>query len=260
MSELTRAEKKNLIDLQTKKGRKEQGLFIAEGITLIGDALRFGGKPDVIYYSEVLLNPRGQRLLAKLRRSGLQTVPLAAQDLTKVSDAETCQGLLGVFKVPNPDLSKIVKQDSRILVLDNISDPGNAGTLIRSAAAFQFAAVAVTNYSVEPYNPKVVRSSAGTIFAIPTAVVTVEEIIAVKQQWRFPLITADLRGTYLRNALRKVDSRKGLMLAIGAETAGISKKLDSIADIRIRIKHASAVDSLNAAVAGSIIMKEVYEL
>jgi len=260
MTELTRSQKKDLKELQTKKGRREQGLFMAEGVSLLEESLRFKIFPERIYYCEALMNPKGQRLISKFRRGKSELIMLAAQDLNQISGTETSQGLLGIFKIPKFSLDRMIKPQSRVLVLDNISDPGNAGTLIRSAAAFGFDLAAVTNYSVEPYNPKVVRSSAGTIFAIPVMVVDVEDLIQIKRQHRMPLITADINGEGLKSSLRRLDRRRGLLIAVGSEASGISKKLNMAADLKVRIKHEGRVESLNAAVAGSIIMKEVYEL
>lgn len=260
MKGLTRNQKKELKELRTKKGRRQQGCFMAEGVSLLEESLRFKIFPEEICYCEAMMNLRGQRLLSKFRRSEVPLIKIAADDLNYISGTETSQGLLGVFRIPPFTLEKLLKPGSRVLVLDNISDPGNAGTLIRSAAAFGFDFVAVTNYSVEPYNPKVVRSSAGTIFAIPIAVVEIEELLTVKRQFRVPLVTADIRGTGLRTSLQRIDRRRSFMVAIGSEATGISKKLNEVADFKVRIKHDKRVESLNAAVAGSIIMKEVYEL
>ncbi len=233
---------------------------MAEGVSLLEESLRFKIKPERVYFCETLMNSNGKRLLSKFRRWGIPLAAVAAADLEQISGTETSQGLLGVFRIPRFKFAKLVKPHSRILVLDNISDPGNAGTLIRSAAAFGFDLAAVTNYSVEPYNPKVVRSSAGTIFTIPIAVVEIEELLAVKGQYHIPLLTADIRGAGLKSSLKQIDRKRSLMIAVGSEASGISKKLNAAADFRIRIKHDKRVESLNAAVAGSIIMKEVYEL
>lgn len=260
MTGLTNAEKKALKALQTKKGRREQGRFMAEGIALLGESLLNEIRPEVVYYSDALMNSRGRALLRNFRAKKTGTVELAAQELSGICGTETSQGLLGVFEIPAPKSADIIKKRSRVLLLDNISDPGNAGTLIRSAAAFGFDAVAVTNYSVEPYNPKVVRSSAGTIFSIPIIAMEADELIALKQILKIPLISADVNGSPLSKMRLKINKKTGMFLAIGAEATGISMKLDRIADLKIRIRHDKRVESLNAAVAGSIIMKEVYEL
>ncbi len=143
--------------------------------------------------------------------------------------------------------------------MDGISDPGNAGTLLRSALAFGFDAVILTNNSVDPFNPKVVRSSVGAIFGFPIITATVEEILRFKKYDRFKLIVADTKGLDIHSKKINVKNYSRIVLALGSEAEGISEYILSMADIKIKINHEEKVDSLNVAVAGSIIMKEFYK-
>jgi len=145
------------------------------------------------------------------------------------------------------------------LLLDNISDPGNAGTLLRSALAFGFDAVLLTNNSVDPFNPKVVRSSVGAIFGFPIITATADEILRFKRYDGFKLVVADIKGLDLNSKKLNVKNYSRIVLALGSEAKGVSEYILSKADIRIKINHEDKVDSLNVAVAGSIIMKEFYK-
>ena len=143
--------------------------------------------------------------------------------------------------------------------MDNISDPGNVGTLLRSAQAFGFDAVMLTNYSVDPYNPKVVRSSAGSIFGLTIITATTDEILRFKKYDRFKLIVADIRGIDLHSRKINIKNYSRIVLVLGSEAKGISDNILSKADIKIKVGHSDKVESLNVAVAGSIIMKELYK-
>jgi len=257
---LTNAEKNRIKELHNKKGRREQELFIAEGVALLEESIRFKRKPEKVYFSQTLLDSRSRNLLDKFRKWKVSVVPLSAQTIGQISGTNTSQGLLGLFKIHKFDLQKLYRPKCKILLLDNISDPGNAGTLIRSSAAFGFDFAVVTNYSVEPYNPKVVRSSAGAVFAIPIVVIDIDSLIDFKVEHEIPMITADIRGLKLEKVFKSFGINRGLILAVGSEATGISKRLGQMADLKVRIDHNRKIDSLNAAVAGSIIMKEVYEL
>ncbi len=256
---MTQAEKKELLKLQTKKGRSETGLFLAEGVMLLEESLRFHYKPERVLFAGPLLNKRAEKLLLGFRRLKIPVEPVSTGEIEQLSEAETSQGLLGVFRRRENSPERVFREARRILFLDNLSDPGNAGTLIRSALAFGFGAVAVTNYSVEPYSPKVVRSSAGTIFGLPIVIAEVEKILAAGKRFHFDLWVAESEGVRLERVLEGLRRPDRILLAIGSEAAGLSRKVADAATVKVGIKHNREVDSLNAAVAGSIIMRGIYD-
>ena len=150
--------------LLTRKGRRRHGRFAAEGVRLLEEAYRNRKYPQTIYFSSHLLSPRGQTLLKRFSRKGVPTRPMSARQIQSLSNTITSQGIVGVFDIPRPDLTELYRRTSRKLLLcENISDPGNLGTLIRSAAAFDFNMVVLCGKSADPFSPKVVRSSAGTV-------------------------------------------------------------------------------------------------
>ncbi len=180
--------------------------------------------------------------------------------MAQITDAAANQGILGLF-----DIDRIIMKDfencnaKSILLLDNISDPGNAGTLLRSALAFEFNTVLLTGSTVEILNPKVVRSSAGAIFGLKVARATSEILVRMKKEKSFTLIAADIKGMNLAEGLLKIEFDSPVMLAVGGEAEGLSSEISKLADLKLRIKHYDKVESLNAAVAGSIVMREIYQ-
>jgi len=245
--------------LQTKKGRKLEKRFVAEGIRLLEESLKNSFLPIKLFYTESLLTDRGRWLVKEFEREKVSLNKISAKDIISISDAGTSQGVLGLFNIPQLKPGIAFKKSRKLLLLDSISDPGNAGTLIRSALAFGFDAVILTNNSVDPYNPKVVRSSVGSIFGLPIITATVEEILRFKKYDGFKLIVADTKGIDLNSKKINVKNYSRIVLALGSEAEGISEYILSKADIKIKISHAVKVDSLNVAVAGSIIMKEFYK-
>ncbi|MEW5924810.1 MAG: RNA methyltransferase [Candidatus Zixiibacteriota bacterium] len=255
------AEKKRLKALLTKKGRSQYGQFLAEGVRLLEESLRFNSLPVTLYYSRAEMNERGLKLVSLFERQGVKCLEIAAKDINQLSDARTSQGLIGLFNIPQYGSGEIAGgKYGRILMLDGVSDPGNAGALIRSALAFGFDLVLGSGETVDLYNPKVVRSSAGAIFGIPVSAGSLADAAVLKKHQNYAVIITDPRGGNIRTRMRKFKAGKRLILAIGSEAEGISAELRSLADYSIRIEHSAVVESLNAAVAGSILMKEIYEL
>lgn len=261
MSPITQSEKKKVKSLLTRKGRDANRQFVAEGIRLLEESIRHWWLPRKIYYAVSRLGTRGEELLEKFRRLQVETAAVSARDLEQMTDTETSQGLLGLFDIPQASSDHFMKSDCRnILLLDNISDPGNAGTLIRSALAFEFDYVIVTGNTVEPFNPKIIRSSAGAFFGIPTISLSSGQIASLKKEKGMTLMTADPTGEPLVKIVGRLRPDTKIILGIGSEAAGLSEPIRDLADYRLRIIHNNNVESLNAAVAGSIIMRELFDI
>lgn len=258
---VTKTELKKIKSLLTKKGRKQHQMFLAEGIRLLEESIRFRFLPHTVYYAPAVLSNRGEKLVKAFEAQRVQVISLSKRELSSLSDTETPQGMIGLFVIPSGKLRELYLPRHRMLLLcENISEPGNLGALARSALAFGFDLVLLTGSSAEPYSPKVVRASAGTVFGLRMAEVTLKEVDALMARERVTFIAADpAANTHARLPIKKVTGKK-ILLAIGSEASGLSKPLLARSDIRLRIRHSRAVESLNAAVAGSILMKEIYEI
>jgi len=261
LSDLTQSEKKLLRSLLTKKGRAARHQFTAEGIRLLEESINHHCLPQKIFAVPDEISSRSKSLLQKFTKLKIPITKISAHEMAQITDTDTSQGMLGLFdsNLINIGFDEIISMNSSAtLLLDNISDPGNAGTLFRSALAFGFETVFATESTVDFFNPKLVRSTAGAIFGLKVAEVTMEQLARIKKMKWIMLIAADIKGMSIHEGLKKYDSADPVILAIGAEAEGLSEKIINLSDIRIRIEHSREVESLNAAVAGSIIMREIY--
>ena len=260
MSPLSHTDRKRLRSLHTGKGRKKDGQFLAEGVRLLEESVRHGNLPLKAYYSESLIGERGKVLVNRLIKLGVPVQKTASRDIDRISETGSSQGLVALFKIPETNLAGCVGDlPQTIMYLDNIADPGNAGTLIRSALAFGLDRVVFSPDSVEPYNGKVVRSSAGAIFGIPPIVGPIAELYKCIDKETCTFIAADLEGESPESVIDNLELAGTVVVTIGSEGAGLSDEVKRLIDKRIRIGHEPNVESLNAAVAGSIIMRALYE-
>ena len=257
MKSMTKAEQKSVKSLTTKKGRKESGMFAAEGVRLLEESFRHRCFPEKVYYAEHLLTDRGRQLVGRLTARRLNVEAISAQQLRGISSTTTPQGIVAVFKTPRVNPAELSRSDYRkILLCENISDPGNLGTLARSALAFDFRLMILAGNSAEPFAPKVVRSSAGAVFGLNTVRMELAEVIAFVDRRKVAIVATDVQAG--SDKIPAGLQKRPFMLAIGSEASGLSHELLRRAEFRVHIRHASKVESLNAAVAGSIIMSRTY--
>lgn len=254
-------ELKHIKTLLTKKGRKAHRQFVAEGVRVLEEAIRHGARPEVVYCADSMLSERGGEVAKSFALAGVPVKHLSARQEKGIADAATSQGILAVFASPDGALAELCRPSIRkILLCENIADPGNLGTLIRSAAAFDFQLVCLSGACAEPYSPKVVRSTAGAIFAVKVAEADTDEIHALIRGRSMTLIAADGTGESDPPELADMVSTGTSVLAIGSEAEGLSGDWLHAADLVVRLEHEPAVESLNAAIAGSILMKRIYDL
>lgn len=229
---------KDLVKLKQKKNRSN--LFLIEGERFVGEAIKRGVKMDAILAVDVL---------AYLEKS-------APAELIKISPeiAESLSSTVspsGVFAVVDFPLREFREPESNFLVLDNISDPGNLGTIIRTALAFGFRDIYLYN-CVDWRNPKVLRSTMGTIFDVNLFEVDFEEVQRVVS--KFPVFKADMSGENLFDFEPKFDI---IGVVLGNEANGVSPEIDELVIDALAIPMKNNVESLNVATAGAIIMSKL---
>lgn len=235
-------------DLRTSKGRREARAFAAEGPTLLDEALRSGMQPREVYATAAGL--------ARIDGAGLEAAGAAVYTVTdkvfgRLTDLETPTGVLTVFTLPEHALADVLARPGPVLLLAGVSDPGNAGTLLRSAEAFGAAGALFGRGGVDPYAPKVVRAAMGSLFRLPVAACDAEELLAAAAAAGRPVVATDLAGDDVRTA----GIPGNAIIAIGNERRGVRDWLPRW-DQAVRIPHIGGTESLNAAVAGSIVLYE----
>lgn len=251
---------KHIKTLQSKKGRKERGEFLAEGVRLLEEAYRHRVLPKVLYVAESQASERGLKLVAQFQKRGARIETVTARQMSGLSETRSPQGLVAVFTTPSADLTQLSPPAARrVLLCEGIGDPGNLGTLLRSARAFGFATVILIEGCTEAHAPKVVRSSAGAVFGLTIAAADLAGALAWLTERKVAVVAADARGEEAPQKLRTLTAGS-LALALGSEADGLTADIVQGSRLVYRIGHEAGVESLNVAVAGSILMKQVYDL
>lgn len=256
---ITQNEIKNVKSLLSKKGRRTHNKFSAEGVRLLEEAFQSKFFPDIIYYTPHSLSVRGQGLIDNFEKKGIEIVEVKSLAMEKMCDTKNNQGILGVFALPDIESGELFEDNYRkILWCDNIADPGNIGTLFRTALAFGFNKVILSGNNADPFSPKVTRSSAGAVFKVQFWKSSCEEILKSLHLNDVNIIAADIRGESWEKNLKLLKKDMNLVLAVGSEADGLTDMILQQAEFVSRIEHFKSTESLNAAVAGSIMMNDIF--
>lgn len=240
--------------LADRRARDNEGLYILEGVRLAEEARAAGIHPELVLYSRSL-SARGQEIIRSFENLPFDIEEVEADLLDRISDTRNSQGILLTARIPLPALEN---DYISILALDEIRDPGNLGTLMRSAAALGFRMIALTTNSVDAHSPKVIRAAMGAHFKLDIKTMTVSELADFCKTKNHPtlrILLADSEGDL---DCWNMDLSQPVCLVIGGEAQGVSPELRSICDGVARVPMESGSESLNAAVAGSILMYEIY--
>lgn len=229
------------------KERREAGAFVVEGVRLVEEAVISNWGFQFALYSDSL-NERGINLVKTLQDKKVEVEKVESGLLQSLSETETPQGILAViFLIDLP----IPTSPNFIMIADQIRDPGNLGTLLRSAAAAGVQAVIIPPETTDPFSPKVVRAGMGAHFRLATHSTTWNNIRAYTQG--LEVFLADMEG----KSCWETDLRRPLALIIGGESEGASDEAREVATQKISIPMSGNIESLNAGVAGSVLMFEV---
>jgi TrmH family RNA methyltransferase len=245
-------------DLHRRRGRERRGLALAEGVRLVEEALASGVTLRGAAASPALEGTlRGKALKAALTGQGVQVEDLTDPELETLADTEHPQGIIAVIEPKRWTLSDIrVNPGATILVLDGVQDPGNVGTMLRTALGLGAAGVVALKGTADLTNPKVIRGAMGASFRLPAVSAAPDEFIAWARLQRAQIWVTDAAGETENWCVGRGD-RPPLALVVGNEGAGIGASLAAAADRRIAIPLARGVDSLNVAVAAGILLYEV---
>ncbi len=232
------------------KGRRAQGRFLVEGVRLVEEALR-AGTPALLFYLEPApTDGRAADIIRAAQRQGVTVLALSARVFATLTDTVVSQGLIAVCPTPRVPAPPVV---SFILLLDQVRDPGNVGTILRSAEAAGVERVILTPGCADPWNPKVVRSGMGAHFRLPLlAATTWDEVITALAG--LPLWLAEAAGA---TAYDELDWAHPCALGIGGEATGFSADAQRLAAGRVMIPMAGPVESLNAAMSATVLVFEV---
>lgn len=234
-------------DLLTKKGRKEHGRFSFEGPTLLQEAHDAGVPIEALYVTQAAYDRT--RLIATLEGAGVPVYLVDERAMGRISDVETPSGVLAVTPIRLQTASEILQGRGVVLLLADVNDPGNVGTLLRTAEAFGVAGVIAGSLGAELHLPKVVRSAMGALFRLPLASADPHDLRALLADWEVTGLTAQ------GEALGGLAWGARAVLAVGNERRGLGRwepLCARLASIPMR----GNAESLNAAVAGAVALYE----
>lgn len=239
-------------DLRRRKSRERQGLFVVEGVRaveeLLGSALTVRG---ILTAPQLADAPRGRDLLERVAASAIEHSAVNESEFRSAAETESPQGVLAIAEIPNRQLSALAGVTPlRLLVLDALQDPGNVGTILRTAAALGADATVALPGTVDIWNAKVVRSAMGAHFHHHALHVSPDELFAFLDSESVPLWSADVDGAVVESATPPAR----LALAVGNEGAGVSSSLRERSSATVSLPIARSVESLNVAVATGILL------
>jgi TrmH family RNA methyltransferase len=247
-------------DLHRRRGRERRGLALAEGIRLVEEALAARIAVQGAAISPTLEGtPRGKALKAALAAAGVPVTEVSTAELDELADTAQPQGIVAVIEPPIWTLGNLGADPGSVtLVLDAVQDPGNVGTMLRTALGLGAGGLVALPGTAELTNSKVVRGSMGSLFRLPAVEASLGDFLAWVAERGVEIWTAASEGEPLRRGqLGERSRRPPVAMVLGNEGAGVGAALEGAARRRMAIPLAAGVESLNVAVAAGILLYEV---
>ncbi|MBW8769576.1 MAG: RNA methyltransferase [Gemmatimonadetes bacterium] len=242
-------------DLRRRRARERQQLFVAEGVRAVEELLRSPLRVRGILVAPQLAGAlRGSALLDAARRSGRELLEVDEREFASAAETDSPQGVLAIGEIPDAKLSNLtLPERARLVVLDAVQDPGNVGTILRTAAALDATAVLAMPGTVDLWNAKVVRSAMGALFHRPALMCTWAELDTFLPPNAVALWGADAAGT----PLDEMTPPARLGILVGNEGAGLTPEGLARVQHRVSLPISSTVESLNVAVATGILLYQL---
>jgi len=242
-------------DLRRRRARERQQLFVAEGVRAVEELLRSPLPVRGMLVAPQLAGAlRGSALLESARRSGVELTEVDEREFASAAETDSPQGVLAIGEIPDAKLAHLtLPERARLVVLDAVQDPGNVGTILRTAAALDATAVLAMPGTVDLWNAKVVRSAMGALFHRPALMSTWAELDTFLSANAVALWGADAAGT----PLDEMTPPARLGILVGNEGAGLSPEGLARVEHRVSLPISSTVESLNVAVATGILLYQL---
>jgi len=239
--------------LRLKKYRQKYNKFVVEGEKISIEALKSVFEKIEMVFCTKGFYDTNRELLGELTR---KSIIVSDKELNQISNFKSANSCLLILKFDKKDDYNILRKSKIIVYLDDITDPGNMGTIIRSCDWFDIDTLVVSLNSVDIYNPKVIQSSMGSIFRLPIIELEFDKVRDILDGFDFTYYGTELEG----EKINKIKYNTPLVVVIGNESKGISKEVDEKLDFRITIpRYNESTESLNAAVATSIVLYNLKE-
>lgn len=243
---------KLLRSLRDKKARREQGLFLAEGLRILAEARDSGRLPEIVAFSaEGARHPLAAEIIAATEASGGDAIKTTPDILSKMSGKDNPQLLLGAYRQPETSLERIDRTKAQLwIVAQALRDPGNIGTILRTGDAVGAGGLILIDDCADPYSVEAVRASMGALFTQEVATARWPGFIAWLRGGQGQLVGTSLKATkdYL-----EAEYRQPCFLLIGNEQQGLPSDYEAACDLLVKIPMAGRADSLNAAMAAAVM-------
>ncbi|WP_296017672.1 RNA methyltransferase [uncultured Agrobacterium sp.] len=247
---------KDIKNLTQKKGREESGTFMAEGLKLVIDALELGWTIRTLVYAKAAKGkPLVEQAAVKTVASGGLVLEVSEKVISSITRRDNPQMVVGIFDQKWKPLRDIRPAAGETYVaLDRVRDPGNLGTIIRTADAAGASGVILVGECTDPFSLETVRATMGSVFAMPVARASVDEFLSWRKSAGVSVVATHLAGSV---DYRTIDyKRKPVVLLMGNEQSGLPPELSSQADQLARIPQQGRADSLNLAIASAVMLFE----
>lgn len=243
--------------LDMRKVRREKGLFVAEGASVLISAGEAGWVPETLVFEpQGASSPAVRRLIDDALASGVEVLEVTPAVLAKVSSKDNPQAVLGVFKqrwTSAPVASEVAAEDVW-LVLEEVRDPGNLGTIIRTVDAVGAAGIILVGNCCDAYSRECIRATMGSVFAVGLVRMTRDEFLAWRADWRGDVVGLHLTGT---EDFRQAACKEPVLVVMGSEGPGLSDELTARCSRRVKIPMAGNLDSLNLAVSTALTLYQI---
>ncbi|MGI6776988.1 MAG: TrmH family RNA methyltransferase [Acetivibrionales bacterium] len=243
--------------LKLRKHRDSKGLFFIEGLRFVEEAVKRGGDIERVFVSKHFYemgSPNSEKLLREIKSRANDVVFLTDKLFKEISDTSSPQGIAAVLRMKAARLDELIGKDNLFILLDSVQDPGNMGTIIRTADAAAFNGVIISKGCVDIYNPKVLRSTMGSVFHIPIVFSSdLSETISFLKSNGIKIYAAHLMGEKNYFDIRMANNTA---IIIGNEANGVRDDIASYADGLVKIPMPGNSESLNASIAAGILMFE----
>ncbi len=247
---------KRLRSLRDKKARRDEGLFLAEGLRIIAEAREMGRLPQIIAFSSIGgTHPLAAAIIAETEATGGEAIETSAEILSKMSGKDNPQMLIGAFRQPHTALATIERSAAPLwLVAQALRDPGNIGTILRTGDAVGAGGLILIDDSADAFSVEAVRASMGAIFTQQVASARWDEFVAWLRS-----APGQLVGTSLKADSDYLEARyeQPCFILIGNEQQGLPQAYEAECDLTVKIPMAGRADSLNAAVAAAVMAFQV---
>jgi TrmH family RNA methyltransferase len=245
---------KTLKTLHSKKGRAETGLFLAEGARLAVEAADLGVWPDTLLFAPAALDRQQVRaLIDQAEAARVRVIETSESVLAQVSKRDNPQTVIGAYRQRLAALDDL--EGETIIALEGVRDPGNLGTILRTADSTGAAGVILVGESCDPFSVEAVRASMGSLFAVKVTRARFDELLGFKRWRNAELWAASLKGSTLSP---ETTAPKGVILLMGNEQSGLSETMEAACDRLVRLPMRGRADSLNLAIATGVLLYDIW--